>query len=68
VVPKIEKLTDEDFVKSIIENLKKKNAIVISISKEGAGYKVDEIKLTSKRDLRKYLNRAEDFWNDVAHG
>lgn len=52
----------------MITNLNKKNTIVINISKEAIGYKIDEIMLPSKRDLRKWLNRQDDFWKDCAKG
>ena len=52
----------------MISNLGKKNTIIVNLSKEDEGYKVDEVLLPSKRDLRKWLNRQDDFWKDVSKG
>lgn len=57
---KIEKNTDEDFIRSVIDGLIKQNQIVVNLSSLGHNrYKVDEVIKPSKRDMRKSLTRQD---------
>jgi hypothetical protein len=57
---KVDKNTDDDFIKCVIDGLIKQNQILVNLSVLGDGrYKIDEIIKTSKRDIRKSLTRQE---------
>lgn len=60
IMIKMEKRTDEDFIKSVIDGLIKQNQIIVNLTNLGnERYKIDEIIKPSKRDMRKSLTRQD---------
>lgn len=60
IMIKVEKRTDEDFIKSVIDGLIKQNQIIVNLTNLGNDrYKIDEIIKPSKRDMRKSLTRQD---------
>ena len=53
----------------MIETLGKSNQIVVNLTKLGESrFKVDEVIKPSKRDMRKSLNRIDEFWKNFNNG
>lgn len=60
--------SDELFLKDLISNLSKAKMMTVHLEKIDNGYKITNVETPSKREIRKCLNRYDQFWNSIKNG
>ena len=60
--------SDEQFLKELMSNLNKAKMMKVHLEKIDSGYKITDIETPSKREIRKCLNRYDQFWNSIKNG
>ncbi len=66
--PEVIQQTDEDFIKEIIIKLSKVKKISVTVVKTETGLKIVDVNQPSRRQMRKCLNRYDDFWHTIQNG
>jgi hypothetical protein len=60
--------SDEEFLKELISKLSKAKMMTVHLDKVDNGYKIANVDTPSKREIRKCLNRYDEFWNTIKNG